>query len=184
MHQVTFSMGCSLDGFIEDRDGSLDWSVPSDELFRWHIEQARGTSAHLLGRRLYEAMLYWETDQDFDEAEREWAQLWRALPKVVFSTTLTEVTGTNTRLATGSLADEVARLRAEPGDGAIAVGGASLAAAAADQDLVDEYRTLVYPVLLGAGKPLFQHQARLDLELVETSTFEGGIVHLRHRVRR
>ena len=184
MHLVSFSMGCSLDGFCEDRNGSLDWSVPSPEVFRWHIDQLRGTSAHVFGRRLYEAMVYWETDHDYDDDEREWAELWRALPKVVLSTTLTEVTGANTRLATGSLADELARLRDEPGDGVIAIGGAGVAAAAADLGLVDEYLTLVYPTLLGSGKRLFQQQSQLDLELVETAPFDAGVVALRHRVRR
>lgn len=184
MHRVSVSMGCSLDGFAEDRDGGLDWSVPSAEVFRWHISQLRNTSAHLLGRRLYETMLHWETDQGFDEDEREWSELWKALPKVVFSSTLTDVRGTHTRLATDSLVEEVTRLRDAPGDGTIAIGGMRLAASAADLGLVDEYVTLVHPVLLGGGTPLFQQETRLDLELVETRTFDSGVVALRHRAHR
>jgi dihydrofolate reductase len=139
----------------------------------------------MLGRRLYETMLYWETaDQDssLDDAELEWAALWKPLPKVVFSTTLTAVQG-NARLASGGLAEEVARLRAEPGEGDIAIGGATLAAEAAALGLIDEYRAIVYPVLVGGGIPFFpQHGRRVDLALAETRTFNSGVVYLRYRV--
>ena len=107
-----------------------------------------------------------------------------ALPKVVFSTSLTDVQG-NARLATGDLAEEIARLRAEPGDGDIAIGGATLAAAAARLDLIDEYHLMVYPVLVGGGIPYFpQHERRVDLELIATKTFSGNVVWMRYRVRR
>ena len=132
-------------------------------------------------------MLYWETaDQDpsLDDLEREWAALWKPLPKVVFSTTLSAVQG-YARLATGGLAEEVARLRAEPGEGDIAIGGAMLAAEAAALDLIDEYRPRVYPVLVGGGIPFFPSRERqVDLELVETRTFSSQVVYLRYRVAR
>jgi dihydrofolate reductase len=140
-----------------------------------------------MGRRLYETMLYWEDaeqEASFDEAEREWAALWRPLPKVVFSTTLSSVQG-HARLASGSVAQEIERLRAEPGEGEIAIGGATLAAEAADSGLIDEYRIMVYPVLVGGGIPFFpRHERHVDLELVETRTFNSKIVHLRYRVVR
>jgi dihydrofolate reductase len=140
-----------------------------------------------MGRRLYETMLYWETaDQDpsLDDAEREWTALWKPLPKVVFSTTLSEVLGT-ARLASGGLAEEVERLRAEPGEGDIAIGGATLAAQAAALGLIDEYRAMVYPVLVGGGIPFFpRRERRVDLELVETRTFGSSVVYLRYRVAR
>jgi dihydrofolate reductase len=130
-------------------------------------------------------MLYWETaDQDraLDDAELEWASLWKPLPKIVFSTTLSEVQG-NARLASGGLADEIERLRAEPGEGDIAIGGATLAAEAAALGLIDEYRVMVYPVLVGGGIPFFAHrERRVDLELVETRTFSSRVVYLRYRV--
>src|SRR5204863_6461515 len=103
------------------------------------------------GRRLYETMLYWETadqDQALDDAELEWAALWKPLPKVVFSTTLSTVQG-NARLVSGGLAEEIERLRAEPEEGGIAIGGATLAGEAAASGLIDEYRPRVYPVLAG-----------------------------------
>ncbi|MGA8039009.1 MAG: dihydrofolate reductase family protein, partial [Acidimicrobiia bacterium] len=112
------------------------------------------------------------------------ASIWKPLPKVVFSSTLSAVQG-NARLATGSLAEEVERLRAEPGAGDIAIGGATLASEAAALDLIDEYRTVVYPVLVDGGIPFFpQDERRVDLELVETRTFSSQVVYLRYRVER
>ncbi len=128
MRSVTYSIGVSLDGYIVGPDGGFDWTVPDGEVFRSFIDELREVSVHLMGRRLYETMLYWEDDHNpsLDDAEREWAALWNPLPKVVFSRTLSAVEG-NARLATGGLAEEIERLRAEPGDGDIAIGGATLA---------------------------------------------------------
>jgi dihydrofolate reductase len=187
MRSVTYSMGVSLDGYIVGPDGNFDWTDPEEEVFRFWIDEIRGVGVHLLGRRLYETMLYWETaeeDQSLNEAELEWAALWKPLPKVVFSTTLSAVEG-NARLASGGLAEEIERLRAEPGEGEIAIGGATLAAEAAGLGLIDEYRAMVYPVLVGGGVPFFpQRERRVDLELVETRTFSSRVVYLRYRVAR
>ena len=153
MRSVTYSMGASLDGYIVGPDGKFDWTLPDAEVFRFWIDEIRGVGVHLMGRRLHETMLYWETaDQDpsLDAAELEWAALWKPLPKVVFSTTLSEVQG-NARLASGGLTAEIERLRAEPGEGEIAIGGATLAAEAAALDLIDEYRVMVYPVLVAGA---------------------------------
>jgi dihydrofolate reductase len=183
---VTYSLGTSLDGYAMDPDGRFDWAAPDDKLFRFAIEQIRRVDVHLMGRRLYETMRYWEDEENaagFGDAEREWAALWNPLPKVVFSRTLTSVEGSGARLATGSLAQEVARLRAE-GDGEIAIGGPTLAVQAADLSLVDEYRPKVHPVLLGGGTPFFPQSARQqDLELVETRTFPSGTVYACYRRR-
>lgn len=187
MRNVTYSMGMSLDGYVTGPDGGIEWGAPDDEVFRLSIDEIQSVGVHLLGRRLYETMRYWETEDpsSFDEAEVEWAGLWNPLPKVVFSTTLTEVEGTATRLATGGLAEEIERLRSEPGEGAIAIGGATLAAEAAALDLIDEYWIRVSPVLVGGGTPFFAHdERRVALELVETRTFDCGVVFLRHRVVR
>jgi dihydrofolate reductase len=185
MRSVTYSMSMSLDGYIVGPDGSFDWGGPDAEVFRFWIDEIRGVDVHLMGRRLYETMLYWETadqEQALDDAELEWAALWKPLPKVVFSTTLSAVQG-NARLASGGLADEIERLRAVPGEGDIAIGGATLAAEAAGLDLIDEYRAMVYPVLVGGGIPFFpQRERRVDLELVETRTFSSKVVYLRYRV--
>jgi dihydrofolate reductase len=187
MRSVTYSMGMSLDGYIVGPDGSFDWTTPDPDVFRFWIDDIRQVGVHLMGRRLYETMLYWETaaeDQSLDEAELEWTALWNPLPKVVFSTTLSEVQG-NARLASGSLAEEIERLRAEPAEGEIAIGGATLAADAADSGLIDEYRAMVHPVLVGGGIPFFpRRERRVDLELVETRTFSSGVAYLRYRVVR
>ena len=186
MHRVTYSMSASLDGYIVGPDGRFDWTAPDPEVFRFWIDEIREVGVHLLGRRLYETMLYWDTvDQaSLDDAELEWAALWNPLPKVVFSTTLSAVQG-NARLASGGLAEAIERLRAEPGDGDIAIGGATLAAEVAALGLIDEYRVVVYPVLVGGGIPFFpQDERRVDLELLETRTFSSRFVYLRYRVVR
>ncbi len=187
MRRVTYSMGVSLDGYIVGPDGGFDWSTPDPEVFRFWIDEIRDVGVHLMGRKLYETMLYWETaDQNasLDAAELEWASLWNPLPKVVFSTTLSTVQG-NARLASGDVAAEIGRLRAEPGEGEIAIGGATLAAEAAASGLIDEFRVVVHPVLVGGGIPYFpRDERRVDLELVETRTFGSKFIYLRYRVVR
>lgn len=187
MRNVTYSMGMSADGYIVGPDGRFDWTEPDEEMFRFALEQIQEVGVHLLGRRLYETMLYWETaDEDpaLDDLMREWAAVWTALPKVVFSTTLSTVRG-NARLASGTLAEEIGRLRADPAGGDIAIGGATLAAEAAALDLIDEYRVRVHPVLVGGGVPYFpQHRRRAGLERLETRSFDSGILYLRYGVTR
>ncbi|WP_329038397.1 dihydrofolate reductase family protein [Streptomyces sp. NBC_01725] len=187
MRNVTYSMNTSLDGYLVGPDGGFDWAAPDEDVFRSWIDEIREVGVHLLGRRLYETMLYWETaeqDPTLDESKLEWTALWKSLPKVVYSNTLSTLQG-NARLASGSLAEEIERLRAEPGEGDIAIGGATLAAEAAASDLIDEYRARVYPVLVGGGLPFFPHdERRVDLELVETRTFNSKVVYHRYRVAR
>src|SRR5207247_8641599 len=133
MRSVTYSMGVSLDGYIVGPDGKFDWTAPDAEVFRFWIDEIRGVGVHLLGRRLYETMLYWETadkDPSLDDSELEWAAIWKPLPKVVFSTTLSAVQG-NARLASGGLAAEIERLRAEPGECDIAIGSQTVSSEAA-----------------------------------------------------
>src|SRR3954451_9456618 len=185
MRKVTYSMSMSLDGYIVGPDGRFDWTPLDPEVFRFWIDEIREVGVHLMGRRLYETMLYWETaDQDpsLDDSRLEWAGLWNPLPKVVFSTTLSAVQG-NARLASDGLAEEIERLRAKPGEGDIAIGGATLAAEAAALGLIDEYRPRVYPVLVGGGISYFpQHERMVNLELVESRTFSSKVVYLRYRV--
>jgi dihydrofolate reductase len=187
MRNVTYSMSVSLDGYIAGPDGDFGWSAGDEEVFRFIIDAIRQVGVFLLGRRLYETMLYWETaDQDpsLDDSMLEFAAIWKPLPKVVFSTTLPAVQG-NARLASGGLAEEIERLRAEPAEGDIAIGGATLAAEAAALGLIDEYQPRVCPVLVGGGIPFFpQRERRVDLELVETRTFSSRVVYLRYRVAR
>jgi dihydrofolate reductase len=186
MRRVTYSMSTSLDGYIVGPDGGFGWTTPDREIFRFWIDEIRGVGVHLMGRKLYETMLYWDTvdEASLDAAELEWAALWKPLPKVVFSTTLSAVQG-HARLVSGGLAEEIERLRAEPREGDIAIGGATLAAEAAALGLIDEYQVMVYPVLVGGGVPFFpRDERRVDLELVETRTFSSKVVYLRYRVVR
>jgi dihydrofolate reductase len=187
MRPVTFTMSTSADGYIVGPDGEFAWTPIDEEFFRFATDQVRAVAVHLLGRRLYETMLYWETADHGPpgvESWREFAATWTAIPKVVFSRTLSTVQG-NARLATGGLAEEIGRLRAEPGDGEIAIGGATLAAEAAALDLIDEYRLRIHPVVVGGGIPYFARtERRADLELVESRVLSSGIVAVRYRVRR
>lgn len=182
MAKLIYSMNPSLDGFVSGPDGTFDWSVPDEELHRFHNERIRALGGHLLGRRLYETMVYWETaleDPAATDYTREFAEIWQALPKVVFSKTLTEVVG-NTRLARDGIAEEAAAMMERTGKD-VAIGGAELAGAATKLGLVDEFHLFLNPVLVGGGKPLFPDLDRpIPLRLEETRTFGGDVVYLRY----
>jgi dihydrofolate reductase len=181
---VIYSMSVSLDGFIAGPGGDIGFSAPDEQLFRFHVEQTRRIGVELMGRRLYEAMLVWEDAETAPSGadELEFARIWKAIPKVVFSTTLEQVEG-NARLARDDIAGEVAKLRDQPGEGVVSVGGAGLAARLIELDLIDEYRLFVNPVLLGGGTPYFPPvDRRVELELLETQTL-GRVVYLRYRRR-
>jgi dihydrofolate reductase len=184
MRKLIYSMTMSLDGYIAGPGGNIDWSAPDEELHRFHNDQVRGLGVHLLGRRLYETMVYWETaDQDpsASEVTVDFARIWQALPKVVFSKTLDRVEG-NTRLASAGVVEEVARLKEEPG-GDLAVGGAGLASELIEHNLIDDYHVFMCPILLGGGTPYFPAmERRIELELLETRTFAGAVEYL-HYVR-
>jgi dihydrofolate reductase len=183
MRKLIYSMGVSLDGFIAGPDGEIDWSAPDEELHRFHNQQMREVGAHLCGRRLYETMVYWETAEENPSVmdyELEFARIWKELPKIVFSKTLEKVEG-NARLARDSIAEEVARLKAQPGKD-LAVGGAGLACTCIELGLIEEYRLFVSPVVLGSGTPYFPAlDERINLELVETYTFGSRVVYARYR---
>ena len=175
-------MGVSVDGFIADREGAFAWTAPSDELFRFHTEEVGGLGAYLLGRRLYETMQVWETDPSLrvDEAGAAFADVWRALPKVVFSRTLDRVQG-SARLAGASLAEEVAAAL-DATDKDVAIGGAGLAAQAVELGLVDELRMFRYPVVVGGGTPFLPPVTTdVPLDLVETRTFASRVIFERYR---
>jgi dihydrofolate reductase len=183
MRKLIYSMGVSLDGFIAGPDGEIDWSAPDEELHRFHNQQARETDAHLYGRRLYEAMIPWETADEKPSAPEhvlEFARIWKRTPKIVFSKTLEKVEG-NARLVGDGAADEVARLKEQPGKD-LAVGGAGLASTFIRLGLIDEYRLFVSPVVLGGGTPYLPAlDERINLELVETRTFGSRVVYVRYR---
>jgi dihydrofolate reductase len=179
---LIFSMSVSVDGFIADREGDFSWGVPTDEQFRFHLAQVSELGAYLCGRRLYETMLPWETDPSMrhDELRAAFADVWCAIPKVVFSTTLDRVEG-NARLAGGSVSEEVtAALGATDKD--VSIGGAGLAATAIELGLVDELRMFRNPIMLGAGTPFLPPVAQtFPLDLIETRTFDGRVIYERYR---
>lgn len=183
MRDLVFSMSVSLDGFVAGPGGEIDWSAPDTELHQFHNDRVREIGVELCGRRLYETMRYWDTaleDPDLPEVGREFAGIWADLPKLVFSSTLSAVEG-NARLATAGVAEEVARLKGEPGKD-LAVGGAGLAATCIELGLVDVFQLFVCPVVLGGGTPFFPPlQERVELELVETRTFGSRVTYLHYR---
>jgi dihydrofolate reductase len=182
MRTLIYSMSVSLDGFIAGPKGEIDWAAPDEELLAFHNEQTRELGAHLCGRGLYEDMLPWETAEQTrsDPREIEFARIWTAIPKVVFSTTLDQVTG-NARLATGDVAEEVDRVREQPGNDVISVGGAGFAATLIKRNLIDEYRLFINPVILGGGTPYFPPLAeKINLDLLETRMFGSRVVYVRY----
>jgi dihydrofolate reductase len=180
---VIYSMSVSVDGFIAGPTGDISWTAPDAELFGFHVDQIRDVAGYVCGRRLYETMLVWETAEQTMSGTSylEFARIWRAIPKLVFSRTLDSVVG-NARLATYDLATEVGRFRDEAGDGVVAIGGAGLAAAAIAADLVDEYRLFTYPVIVGRGTPYFPPLAEpVDLRLADSRVFNSGVVYRRYQ---
>ncbi len=173
----------SLDGYIEDPQGSIGFTTPNPELHRHFNERELDVGTHLYGRRLYETMVpYWSAvndDSDAPDEELEYARNWKLAENVVFSRTLTEV-GHGARLVQGDAVAEVARLKALPGKD-MDVGGAGLAASLMAAGLIDEYRLYVVPVVLGGGKPFFAPGVAVpDLELTDVERFPGGVVMLRY----
>jgi dihydrofolate reductase len=179
---LNFSMGVSVDGFITDREGGIGWTPPDEELFRFHLARVSELGAVLLGRKLYQTMLVWETDLSLrdDEAGAAFAEIWCALPKVVFSRTLESVQG-NARFAQGSVAEEVVAVLGAT-DRDVEIGGAGLAAAAIELGLVDEFRIFRYPVLVGGGTPFLAPVTEsVVLDLVETRAFGSRVIYERYR---
>jgi dihydrofolate reductase len=180
---LIYSMSVSVDGFIADREGGFEWTAPNEELFRFHIAQVGELGGYLLGRRLYETMLVWETDPSlrdmFNQAGDAFADVWCAIPKVVFSRTLDNVQG-NARLAEASVAEEVAAAL-DATDKAVSIGGAGLAAQAIELGLVDELRMFRSPVVVGGGTPFLPPVTEdVPLDLIETRTFGSRVIYERY----
>ncbi|MEP6639598.1 MAG: dihydrofolate reductase family protein [Chloroflexota bacterium] len=186
MGKLIYLMNVSLDGFVEAPDHSLDWTLVDDELHAWFNDRERETAASLYGRRLYEVMTaYWptaESDPAATPVMLDFARIWSAKPKIVFSTSLETVEG-NSRLVRGDVGEELAKLKAEF-DGDLEVGGPTLAAEFIQRGLVDEYRLVVHPVILGAGTPFFPRLERpIGLELMESRQFGSGVTYLGYAAR-
>jgi dihydrofolate reductase len=183
MRSVIYSMMISLDGFIEGPNQALDWPIIEEELHTFINDQQGEVDTYLYGRRMYEVMQYWETadkNPSLSAYELEFARIWQNMSKIVFSKTLDQVQG-NTRLVRGNIAEEVAKLKAQPGKN-MAIGGANIASAFIQLGLIDEYWLYIHPVVLGSGTPLFPTLGNpINLRLVETRTFDSGVVYLRYQ---
>ncbi len=181
MRKIIYMMMVSLDGFVAGPHGENDWPIIDEELHTFVNDQQQAIDIYLYGRRMYQLMARdWpplESDPSMPGYILEFARIWKAMPKIVFSKTLDRVEW-NSRLALGSVAEEAARLKAQPGKD-MAVGGADLASTFIRHGLIDEYRLFVHPVVVGGGTPYFPPQDdRLALKLVDTHTFSSGVVYL------
>ena len=179
MRKVIYPPMVSLDGFVEGPKRELDWAIVDEELLTYINQWHAAIDTYLFGRRMYEVMLYWET-ADNDPANPEYARIWKRIHKIVFSKTLEQVQS-NATLSKGSVAEEIARLKARPGKN-MEVGGANLASSLMRLGLIDEYRLYVQPVILGSGTPMFPPLDNpIKLRLVETHPFSSGVFLLRYQ---
>ena len=177
-------MIASLDGYVTDENGAFDWAAPDEEVHRFVNDLERRVGTYLYGRRMYEVMLAWEdpaTVVDEPLFMRDFAQLWQAADKVVYSRTLESVSSARTRIERDFVPDEVRRMKAAA-DGDLTIGGPDLAGQAIRAGLVDELHLLVVPVVVGAGKRCLPAGVRLRLELLDQRRFGGGVVYLRYRI--
>ena len=184
MSKLIYIANISLDGYIEDSHGNLDWTAPSDEVFAFITELVRASGTYLYGRRMYETMAVWETDPALaaqSELTSDFANIWQAANKIVYSTTLHEASTAKTRLERDFDPDAIRDLKASAAKD-LTVGGPNLATHAFAAGLVDECQLLIHPVFLGAGKSSLPRDTRADLELLDESRFGNGVVYVRYRV--
>jgi len=182
--KLIYVTNVSLDGFIEDEQGAFDWTEPDDEQFAFITDLVRPIGTYLYGRRLYEAMSLWETDPSLaadSELRADFARVWQAAGKVVYSTTLDDVFTERSRLERRFDPDAVRAMKAEARSDFM-IGGANLAADALRGGVVDECHLFVGPVILGRGKPSLPADVRVPLELLDERKFDNGVVYLRHRI--
>jgi dihydrofolate reductase len=175
----------SLDGYIEDREGSFDWAAPDQEVHQFVNNLVRPAGTHLYGRRMYETMVFWETAHTLDDQSpvtQDFTRLWQAADKVVYSRTLETVSSARTRIERAFDPETVRRLKASAVRD-VTVGGPELAAQAFSAGLVDECHLFLTPVVVGGGKRSLPGHVRVKLELLDERRFGGGVVHLHYRVR-
>jgi dihydrofolate reductase len=182
MAKLIYSAITSLDGYVADEDGSFDWSAPDEEVHRFINDLERPVGTYLYGRRMYEVMVYWEPPQTFaDEppAIQDYAEIWRAADKIVYSKTLESVSSARTRIERDFDPEAVRQMKAAAGRD-ISVGGADLAAQAFRAGLVDECHFFLSPIAVGGGKRALPDGLRLEFELLDERRFTGGVVHLHY----
>jgi dihydrofolate reductase len=184
MGKLIYAAITSLDGYVEDDQGTVDWAAPDEEVHAFVNDLERGIGTHLYGRRMYETMVYWETVStapDQPGVSREYAQIWRAAEKIVYSRTLATVSSARTQIEHDFDPEAVRRLK-EAADTDISVGGAELAGTAMAAGLVDEIQLFLAPIVVGGGKRALPAGVRAPLELADERRFDGGVVHLRYAV--
>jgi dihydrofolate reductase len=182
--RLIYSAIASLDGYIEDEDGKFDWAEPDEEVHAFFNDLSRPVGTYLLGRRMYEVMVYWETiDLSSDQPPfiQDFARIWRSADKIVFSKTLAEVSSAKTRIER-DFEPETIRQQKAAADHDLSVAGPELAAHAFRAGLVDHLHLVVAPVVVGGGKQALPDRVRLELELLEERRFRGGFVHLSYRI--
>ena len=185
MANLIYVANTSLDGYTEDREGKFDWTEPSEEYFRFISNLVREAGTYLYGRRMYETMMVWETDPNLaaeSPLRRDFAEIWQAANKIVYSKTLERVSTRKTQLER-SFDPEAIRQLKEAVERDILIGGAELAAHAFRSGLVDECHLFLLPIIVGGGKPCLPNNIRLDLDLLEERRFVSGTVFLRYRTR-
>jgi dihydrofolate reductase len=186
MAKLIYTAICSLDGYVSDETGDFSWAAPDDEVHAFVNDLERPIGTYLCGRRLYEVMVFWERPDESvaaSEVTRDYAGIWQAADKVVYSRTLAEPASARTRIERDFDPAAIRRLLTEA-DRDVSVGGAELAGTALRAGLVDEVRLFLHPVLVGGGTPALPTGVRLDLDLLDERRFGGGVVYLRHRTRR
>ena len=182
---MIYSTITSLDGYDADRDGNFEWAAPDEKVHAFVNDLERKVGTYLYGRRMYEVMRYWETAHavtDLPPVEQDYAQIWRAADKAVYSRTLETVSSARTRIERNFDPEAVRQMKAQA-ERDISVGGPDLAAQALQAGLVDECHLFVTPIVVGGGKRSLPGNVRLELELLDERTFEGGVVHLHYSIR-
>lgn len=185
MARLIYTANSSLDGYIEDMDGKFDWIVPDEEYFRFITNLIRTDGTHLYGRRMYEKMMVWETDPNLADQSplmRDFAQVWQAADKIVYSRTLEAVSTRKTQIERNFDPEAIRRLK-ESVEQDIHIGGAELAAHAFRSGLIDECNLFILPIIVGGGKQCLPDNVRLELELLEERRFGSGVVFLRYQTR-
>lgn len=185
MAKLIYSANASLDGYVEDKQGNIEWATPDDEVFAFLTDFYRPIGTYLYGRRLYETMVFWETAStsgDQPAVARDWAEIWQAADKIVYSRTLQTPSSDRTRVEREFDPAAIEQLKqASARD--ITIGGPALASAAMAAGLVDECHLLLGPILVGGGKRALPDGLRVQLELLDERRFRSGVVHLRYRIR-
>ena len=178
---LIYSAIASLDGYVEDESGRFDWAAPDEEVHAFVNELERPVGTYLYGRRMYETMVFWETNDDERPVMRDFAELWRAAEKIVYSRSLDSASSARTRVERDFDAASVRQLK-HTAQADVGVGGAELAGQAIEAGLVDECHLIVVPVLVGGGKRAFPDGVRAGLELLDERRFAGGAVYLRYKL--